>query len=222
MAYGCLQTTFCIFNAIIAVLAAVCVGVGSWALADKKTFTDAITKAIEALKIDGLTADNITNVAILIIIVGCIIMVIAGIGCCGAQKNSKCLLGVFFIAMIIICVVVIAVVVLVKFYPNKIRDQIQEKYRKYTEDGSQEALDEINNFQKEFKCCGFNGPEDFAKDKIPESCTGHTKGCADVFMEQISSVGSPLFIAAIVTLIVLALATAISGYLYCRGGGEAV
>lgn len=222
MAYGCLQTTFCIFNAIIALLAAVCVGIGSWALADKKTFTESITKAMEALKLDGFSADNITNVAILIVIIGCIIMVIAGIGCCGAQKNSKCLLGVFFIAMIIICVVVIAVAVLVKFYPNKIRAEIEEKYSKFLADGTKEQLDEINKFQREFKCCGFAGPGDFPEGKVPESCTGITKGCADAFMETITSVGSPLFIAAIVTLIVLALATAISGYLYCRGGGEAV
>ena len=85
----------------------------------------------------------------------------------------------------------------------QIRAEIEEKYTKFLADGTKEQLDEINKFQREFKCCGFAGPGDFPKGKVPESCTGITKGCADAFMETITSVGSPLFIAAIVTLIVL-------------------
>ena len=57
----------------------------------QKSFTD----VIDELKLEGgPTAASITNVAILIVIIGTIIMVIAGIGCLGASKNSKCLLGV--------------------------------------------------------------------------------------------------------------------------------
>lgn len=222
MGYGCLQTTFCVFNGIIAVLAAACVGIGAWALADKESFTKSITEAVEALNLDiGDVAGNITNVAIIIVVVGCIIMLLAGIGCCGAQKDSKCLLGVFFISMLIICVLVIAIAVLVKFYPNTIKTEISKKYKKFLEDDDKEVLAEINKFQTTFKCCGFNGPEDFKGHTTPESCGDFKVGCGEAFMEKITTIGSPMFIAAIVTLIVLFLATAISGYLYCRGG-EAV
>jgi len=221
MGYGCLQTTFCIFNGLISILAAVCVGVGAWALADKESFAKSFTDVIDELKLEGgPTAASITNVAILIVIIGTIIMVIAGIGCLGASKNSKCLLGVFFIAMVIICVAVIVLAVLVKFYPNQLRSEMEKKFEDYIKNGK--GLDEIDNFQKEFKCCGLNGKADFEGKPLPESCNTYTEGCLNAFKDRIGKVGSPLFIAAIVTLILLVLATGISGYLYCRGTGEAV
>jgi len=215
MGYGCLQTTFCVFNGIVAVLAAACLGIGAWALADKSNFTNAITEAIEKLGLEGISASSITNLAILIVIVAAIIMLIAGIGCCGAAKNNKCLLGTFFIAMVLICVLVVVLIVLVKFYPNKIRTEISKRYKKLIDD---DDIDAINNFQKEFQCCGFNGPQDFEGKTPPETCKQYTEGCGEAFMRRISTVGGPLFYAAIVTLVVLVLATAISGYLYCRGG----
>jgi len=218
---GCLQTTFCIFNGIITILAAACVGIGAWALADKETFTDAYTEAIEKLDLKGgLPTSGMTTVAVLTIIIGTVIMVIAGIGCIGASKNSKCLLGVFFIAMIIICVAVIAVAVLVKFYPNKLREEMEKKYQDYFETGN--GKQNLDDFQNLFKCCGINGEKDFEGKDAPESCNKYKVGCAEAFEKKISTVGSPLFIAAIVTLILLVLATGISGYLYCSGTGEAV
>jgi len=217
---GCLQTTFCAFNALIAILAAACVGVGIWALVDKKTFTDAITTATEELKIDGITAEQISNLAILICVVGGIIMIIAGIGCCGAMKNVKCLLGVFFIAMLLISILVIVVAVLVHVYPGKLSEKITEKFRKYIDNG--DFKDEVEKYQNTFKCCGINGPQDFEGKTPPKICETEKEGCLDKIMKDIRNYSSPLFIVSIITLILLLLATAISGYLYCKGDGDAV
>jgi len=220
---GCLQTTFCVFNALIAILAAACVGVGIWALVDKDTFTDAITKATTELKIEGITAEQISNMAILICVIGGIIMIIAGIGCCGAMKNVKCLLGVFFIAMLLISILVVVVAVLVHVYPGKFSDKITEKFKKYLE--NDEFKDEVEKYQTTFQCCGINGPKDYEDAKklpVPEICKTHPEGCVDKFMKDIQNVSSPLFIVSIITLILLLLATAISGYLYCTGDGQAV
>ena len=127
MGYGCLQTTFCVFNALIALLAAASIGVGIWAVVDDDTFTGIGPKG-----------------AILTIIEGCIILVVVGIGCIAAQKNSKRLLLMFFVAMLVICVLEIAAAVLIDSYPNKTRDSVTKKFQDFIDDDSDDAKDEIN------------------------------------------------------------------------------
>jgi len=219
---GCLQTVFCAFNALIAILAAACVGVGIWALVDKKTFADAITKATDELNIDGISADQISNMAILICVIGGIIMVIAGIGCCGAMKNVKCLLGVFFIAMLLISILVIVVAVLVHVFPGKLTGEITKTFKKFLDEDNPKAKEEVEKYQKAFNCCGINGPADYKGKDLLDPCKTVTEGCVDKAMKEITNVSGPLFIVSIITLILLLLATAISGYLYCKGDGNAV
>merc|ERR1711875_32552 len=84
----------------------------------------------DELNIDGISADQISNMAILICVIGGIIMIIAGIGCCGAMKNVKCLLGVFFIAMLLISILVIVVAVLVHVFPGKLTGEITKTFKK--------------------------------------------------------------------------------------------
>lgn len=220
---GCLQTVFCVFNAIIAILAAGCVGVGSWALADKDGFLSEFNKMIEELKTDAFSAADIQGAAILIVIIGSVILLVAGIGCCGAWKESKCLLGVFFISMILVCALVVAVVVLLYAYPGKLRAGFKEVFDKYIKNGDEASKEVVESFEKTFECCGVNGPDDYTNGRPkPDYCTSTSIGCADKLRDAISKIQSPVTIVAIITLVLLALATAISGYLYCTVDGRAV
>jgi len=221
MGYGCLQTTFCAFNGLIAVLAAACVGVGAWALASPESFLNKMAKALEEVPDLGISAKDIHAAAIVLVIIGAVIMLIAGIGCCGAAKNSKCLLGVFFIVMVIISVVVIVAVVLVQIYsPAEVDKALQEMVDKVN-NSDEKAKASLDKFQELLGCCGVDGKSDFTG-TAPPSCDKYTKGCKAVIEGLLSNTKGPVFITAIVTLVLLVLATLISGYLYCRGDGQAV
>jgi len=222
---GCLQTTFCVFNAIIAVLAAACVGIGAWALAAPNGFLADMNKVIDQLpEGSGFSAGDIQSAAVLIVIIGSVILLIAGIGCFGAWKDSKCLLGTFFIAMLIVCALVVAVVVLLYAYPGKISEEFKKAFNKYIDSDNAEAKKVVESFENTLKCCGVDGPSDY-KDKgktEPEICKTNPEGCAAKLKSMMSNIQSPVAIVAIITLVLLALATAISGYLYCTVDGRAV
>jgi len=221
MGYGCLQTTFCAFNGLIAVLAAACVGVGAWALASPESFLNKMAKALEEVPELGISAKDIHAAAIVLVIIGAVIMLIAGIGCCGAAKNSKCLLGVFFIVMVIISVIVIVAVVLVQIYsPGEVDKALKDMINKVN-GGDEEAKKSIDKVQELLGCCGVDGKSDFTG-TAPPSCDKYSEGCKAVIEGLLSNTKGPVFITAIVTLVLLVLATLISGYLYCRGDGQAV
>ncbi|XP_027561344.1 CD63 antigen [Neopelma chrysocephalum] len=118
-----------------------------------------------------------TPVAILVL--GVIIFFISFFGCCGAWKESYCMVTTFAVLLSIIFLVEIAAAIAGYVFKDKVRlvlkEGLQEAMDKYEKDpGLTEALDEL---QREFKCCGANNYTDWANieqfranDTVPRSC----------------------------------------------------
>ncbi|XP_062899763.1 leukocyte surface antigen CD53-like isoform X2 [Mobula hypostoma] len=75
------------------------------------------------------------SVANILIIVGCITMVVAFLGCTGSIKENKCLLLSFFIILLLILLVEVIAAIILFFYEKQIDSYIEKDMKK--------ALDEL-------------------------------------------------------------------------------
>ncbi|XP_074082251.1 tetraspanin-8 [Macrotis lagotis] len=114
-----------------------------------------------------------------LIAVGSIIMVLGFLGCCGAMKESRCMLLLFFIGLLLILLIQIAAGVVGIVFKSKIEQSFKDVFQeevKSLSDNEPESLDfknTLNDFQKQFKCCGLiNGAQDWGNNfqKYSESC----------------------------------------------------
>ncbi|XP_059469010.1 uncharacterized protein LOC132192849 [Neocloeon triangulifer] len=124
------------------------------------------------LKVDnnvGLTEVNYG--AIILIGIGGFIFCIAFLGCCGAIKESTCMLRTFGFILLIIFLIQMIGDILVFVYKEevnfKIESKIQNSLQNYGKDGVQKTL--WDTIQRELKCCGVNSSIDWT-DIIPDSC----------------------------------------------------
>ncbi|XP_047431162.1 tetraspanin-8-like [Mugil cephalus] len=119
--------------------------------------------------------NKITNEAFpavdLMIAIGVIIMLLGFLGCCGAIRENRCMLLLFFISLLIIFVLLLAAGILGAVEEQKVDDWMKERLQKLLplSDQKPEIREELEKLQKELKCCGIvNGPGDW--EKIPDSC----------------------------------------------------
>jgi len=122
-----------------------------------------------------------TGLAILLIVIGCIIFIIGFFGCCGAWKESYCMVMTFAFLLAIIFVLEIAAGI----GAYVARDQVSETITEEMDDtmssySTDQTIREAWNLaQHDLKCCGTNGTESWGSGSIPDSCcVTETDGCA--------------------------------------------
>ncbi|NWR53053.1 TSN8 protein, partial [Regulus satrapa] len=106
----------------------------------------------------------------LLIAVGSIIMILGFLGCCGAIKENRCMLLLFFIALLLILILQITGGVLGAVYKSQVEavfnltlsegvDLLQSttgEHKEYQED--------FQKFERQNKCCGLlNGYKDWGE-----------------------------------------------------------
>ncbi|XP_051481128.1 tetraspanin-1 [Apus apus] len=188
---GCftfIKVMMILFNLAIFLSGGTLLGVGIWVTVDEKSFLD----VFGALSSSVL---HVVNVSYFLIVIGAILLVIGFLGCCSAQKESKCLLMVFFSVMLIIFIAEIAAAVVTLVYTNiaetllksVVTPLLQKKY------GSDPILSENwNETMKELKCCGLNNYTDFTDSPwykehngtFPSTCCKDLQPCTSVLAAQ--------------------------------------
>ncbi|XP_056311307.1 tetraspanin 34a [Danio aesculapii] len=185
---GFLKVMMFVFNGIIFLAGAAVLAVGIWVAVDRVSllgFLEHIEDAPPELA-------QLANIGYLLIGVGAFLAIMGFLGCCGAVRESKCMLLTFFIIVLIIFLVeVAAAVVLFVFEPlvQETLNDIGQKVAKSIKDnyGEDEAFSSIwNTTMNELKCCGYNNYTDFIGSNFvaqtsmyPEKCCSSSSSPCD-------------------------------------------
>ncbi|XP_041672955.1 tetraspanin 35 isoform X2 [Cheilinus undulatus] len=186
--FGFLKTMMVVFNGIIFLAGAAILGVGIWVKVDSGSilrFLGKIEGAPEELS-------QVLNVGYLLIAIGALLLVIGFLGCCGAVRESKCMLLLFFIIVLVVFIAEIAgAVVILVFRP--LADELFTKFgtaavqnikKDYGKNPDITGL--WNTTMSTLKCCGFYNSSDFLdspyymdhnKHYPPQCCPGTDKPC---------------------------------------------
>ncbi|XP_028811066.1 tetraspanin-8-like [Denticeps clupeoides] len=143
--------------------------------------------------------NKITNFAIpgidLLIAIGVFIMVLGFLGCCGAIRENRCMLLLFFIGLLLIFTLLLTAGILGTVGEDKTKSWIKQKLEKLMPlDKHPEIHTDLENFQKKAKCCGLvNGPTDWSAmaSKLPPSCNCEDKSQACTTVDSKSVYSTP-------------------------------
>jgi len=125
---------------------------------------------------DRFEESNVRVAPILFIILGSLIFLIAFFGCCGAIRESHCMVSTYasFLFLLLVAQIVIGVLVFMNV------DNIQEYFRRkmvhlWNDRANNQHFWEF--IQSEIRCCGLNEPEDWRGNYPKECCPRDTINC---------------------------------------------
>ncbi|KAK7129794.1 hypothetical protein R3I93_019434 [Phoxinus phoxinus] len=160
--FPCIKYLLFIFNFIFWLAGTGVLAVGLWLRFDERT--------------KGLfTAEDSPSVFLtgvyILIVAGAVMMVVGFLGCCGAIKESSCMLGIFFVFLLIIFAAEVAAGIWGLSNKEKVVKDIQDFYKQSFDNykkTQQEALREtLRAIHYGLNCCG---PTGLATDGVAEIC----------------------------------------------------
>uniref|UniRef100_A0A8C8S483 Tetraspanin n=1 Tax=Pelusios castaneus TaxID=367368 RepID=A0A8C8S483_9SAUR len=130
---------------------------------------------------------------------GALMMLVGFLGCCGAVQESQCMLGLFFVFLLVIFAIEIAAAIWGFTNKDTVINEIQNFYKETYDKRSQPAAREtLKAFQYALNCCGMMGTleqqwmESCPKKELFESLTVPSCPAAikEVFNSKLNVIGA--------------------------------
>lgn len=131
----------------------------------------------------------------ILIAAGALIMVVGFLGCCGAIRESPCMLGTFFFFLLIIFAIEVAAGIWGFSNQSQVVNDITgfytQTYNNYKSNGDEHLKETLRVIQAELNCCGPNGrSEETNRETCPKGELLEeliTKSCPDAIEEVFNS-----------------------------------
>jgi len=173
-------------NFVFVVVGAALIGLGAYIQVGAKQYLDFLS-------------DNYLNTPIFIMIVGGVIFIVAFFGCCGAYKESSCMIYTYavLLSVILICEIGagIAAFALKGDLKNVIETKMVDGMKNYGKEGHDGVTNAWDLLQTDLACCGSHNYTDWAivmPNAVPDSCCKEdTKGCGSApdYVDHINQKG---------------------------------
>ncbi|XP_057323195.1 CD9 antigen-like [Microplitis mediator] len=203
--FGVIKYTLVFVNLIFWVLGLTAVGFGTWMLVDH-TFILSLTQE----------QHNYYAGLYITLVAGALLLIVAFLGCCGAFRESQCMLVGFFSCLLVVVVTQIAAGAWLYTNRDRIEPLVKTSFMSTVKNEYGEIEDRtrtVDSIQENLQCCGANGPSDWTSSKygnsngplsltvsspkndyiVPESCckVKDTKLCNDARKIKIGGIVPP-------------------------------
>ncbi|KAJ2937453.1 hypothetical protein O0L34_g19160 [Tuta absoluta] len=152
---------------------------------------------------DILEDYNLAIAPVSAIVVGGVVFLIAFFGCCGAIKESNCMLVTYSIFMLVLMALKITLATLIFVNLGSLLEEIPKILSKsFAKD--QKVFQQT--VEKTFNCCGPNGALSYLSISLPDTCcavptcnlTNAYQGCNDKLVDFASTFGNIIALGCIV------------------------
>lgn len=117
-----------------------------------------------------------------IIALGVLVFIIAFFGCCGAIRESQCLLNMYALCLLVLVVLQVLLAIFVFMYNEDIQKGATQVWdRIWTGNSNDINKKTIDNFQRFLKCCGSSGPTDYLVSQPPSCCEPEAQSCNVIY-----------------------------------------
>lgn len=180
----CAKYFLCFFNFVFFVAGGAALTVGIWLFADRNSFTNLVAKLDESDILTKTNADVIRMMSYILIIAGALTFIVSFLGYCGAMFESRCLLCVYGVLLLLVLVLECVVVGLGFGLKGDAERGTQSflkstiKYYAHSADQTETVTVAWDGIMSQLHCCGVESYKDFREytnwtttDKIvPEAC----------------------------------------------------